>query len=179
MKAMVGVLIDSDDMMCGLDCDWLDVFGAKPGSDEPQPRCSLCDRFLNESDGSIQRCSDCIEMENRMRKYAKRVALRDAVQNKEKGVKLLEATKYKIDITSFESVGELFRYITERAHIEIRFILDLTGLTRREFDDIVNGKEYPFLIRKVQETIGVPAPKHITSDEEMVMSSKLLHWSDK
>lgn len=179
MNKMIGVMIDAEEMTCGLDCPWLDVFGVKPGSDDPQPRCVLCDRFLNEEGGGILRCSDCIGMETSMRSYARKMALNSAVQNKPNGIRLLEATKYKIDITSFESVTELFRYLVERGHAEPSLVMELTGLTKDEFDKVTEGRAYPYLVRKIQETIGVPAPKHITADEEMAMSSKLIHWSDK
>ena len=179
MKTIIGMTIDTEGVRCGLDCQWLDVFGTRQDSDDPCPRCSLCDRFLNEDSEGTYRCGDCQEMERTFVEEARRLCMREAVQNKANGVRLLEATGYKIDVTSFESVAELFKYLIERRHVDRELMMELTGLKRDEIDLIMEGREYPYLLRKVQATIGVPSPTHITSDEEMAMSSQLLRGSEK
>ena len=178
MNVTVGVSIDAEGTLCGMDCPWLDLFGVKPNSEEPQPRCALCDRFLNEGDSGVLRCGDCIDMEMAFKEQARRFAMRNAVQNKTNGVRLLEATGYKIDITTFESVSELFKYLIERKYADRKLVMSLTGLTRDEIDKVMDGYEYPFLISKVQATIGVPAPKHMTSDEELAQATQRLRGSE-
>lgn len=179
MDVTVGITIDADGTLCGLDCPWMDFFGVKPGSDEPQMRCSLCDRFLNVGEnGEPLRCGDCIDNEMRFKEKARQFAMRNAVQNKENGVRLLEATGYKFDLTAFESVTELFKYLIERKYADRKLVMSLTGLNRDELDKIMNGCEYPFLISRVQAAIGVPSPKHMTSDEEMAQASQRLRGSE-
>lgn len=178
MNVTVGVSIDAEGTLCGLDCPWIDLFGVKPESDDPQPRCSLCDRFLNEGEEGVQRCGDCIDMEMAFKEQARRFCMRNAVQNKTNGVKLLEATNYKIDITTFESVSELFKYLIERKHADRKTVMSLTGLNREELDKIMDGYEYPYLISRVQANIGVPAPMHMTSDEELAMATQRLRGSE-
>ena len=178
MNVTVGVTIDAEGTSCGLDCPWLDLFGVKPDSEDPQPRCSLCDRFLNEGEDGPLRCGDCIDKEMDFKEQARRYAMRNAVQNKTNGVRLLEATNYKIDITTFESVSELFKYLIERKHADRKTVMSLTGLGPKEIDTIMEGHEYPFLISRVQAAIGVPAPKHMTSDEELAMATQRLRGSE-
>ena len=86
MNVTVGVTIDAEGTSCGLDCPWLDLFGVKPDSEDPQPRCSLCDRFLNEGEDGPLRCGDCIDKEMDFKEQARRYAMRNAGQNKTNGV---------------------------------------------------------------------------------------------
>jgi hypothetical protein len=178
METSVSVHIDTENLHCGFACQWLDVFGVMSGSEDPKPRCNLCDRYLNEDAEGPLRCSDCLDMERRFHEEARMESMRLALQNKEGGIKLLEQTGYRVDISSFESLSEMLKYLIEREKIEPSLICSLVGITRKHLEDVIDGKEYPYLIQPFQQKLGVPRPRHITSDEEFARSRKLLHWSD-
>ena len=179
MQTSLSVHVDTDGLKCGFACQWLDVFGVTADSNDPKPRCNLCDRFLNEDNEGPLRCSDCLDMERNFHEEARKEALRASLQNKEGGIKLLERTGYRVDIASFESLSEMIKYLIEREKIEPSYICSLAGVTRKHLEEVVSGHDYPYLITPFQQNIGVPRPRHITSDEEYARSSKLLHWSDK
>ena len=180
MEITVSVHIDVENNVCGLDCPFLNLFAVKGGSDEPVPRCDLCDKFLVENEaGIVLRCSDCLDMERRFHDEARKESMRKALQNKPGGIKLLESTGYRVDLAAFETVGEAMKYLVEREKIKPETICAIVGVTREVLEKVMEGSAYPYMLTPFQQNIGIPKPQHITSDEEFMRSTKLMHWSDK
>ena len=180
METTISVHIDVEGNECGLDCPFINLFAVNGGSDEPVPRCDLCGKFLIENeDGIILRCCECLDMERRFHEEARKEAMRKALQEKEGGVRLLEETGYRVDIAAFDTVGEAMKYLVEREKIDPEEICEITGVSREHLEKVIEGVNYPYMLSPFQQTIGIPRPSHITSDEEFARSSKLLHWSDK
>ena len=173
------VQVDTDGVMCGFDCEYLDPFGVSAETEEPVPRCSLCDQFLNTENDIPLRCCKCLDMERLFNEEARKKAMRDAVQNKPFALSLLEQTNYRVDIASFNTAHDLIEYLVQHEKISKTYLQTELGLTQPDFQTLLDGKEYPYVSAVVQQHLGVPRPTHITAQDELERARKALHWSEQ
>lgn len=178
MQTSISVHIDADGVNCGLDCEYLDLFGVSPTSDEPVPRCCLCRQFLNQDNGMVLRCCNCLDMERRFVEEARRKAMREKVQNKPLAVSILEQTDYRVDLGSFANVTDMIEYLVKHERISKTYLQKELGLSQPDFQRLMDGNPFPYIVAEVQRHMGVPMPVHITAQDELERAKKSLHWSD-
>lgn len=179
MVKKISVEVVTEGAACAAVCPY---FSLEPGASYEKPfieRCLVFKADLEEVNGKINRCPECMEHDLMFHKDAVKIAMEDACMGKEAALKLLRDTKYTIDIYEYATAKDLFDILIEDKKISREYIKALVGLSDEQLDLLSKGIEHPYLLAPLKEKLGFPKPPPMTSDDLRHQRAFLIRRSER
>lgn len=172
MKVDICVTIRCNDLYCHVKCPYFKIL---PGASFERPlveHCSLFQKDLRILNKDILRCPECNKEQrdwyNKMRKFT----LREKCQCKPSALKLMELTNWEVDIWEYETPKTLLDDLIDRYGLTGEQLKELLDIDQDTLDQLLAGKQHPYLLRCLQAHFNYPKVAPITYVELLQMRAQ-------
>lgn len=158
MVIKICVEVKAEGKLCKTTCPF---FTLETGASTEKPvieTCSLFKERLEESRGRIVRCYRCMKQAIDFNESNRVYAMEKKCHGKPAALKLLKDTGYKIDIFEYQHPKDLFEVLFSLDMVSMRYLSRLLKMDEDDIQKLMDGVEYPYLLKQLQMAIGVPKP---------------------
>ena len=175
MKVQISVKIDREGPCCGVKCPY---FSIETGVDIDKPVvewCRLFKRQLEAYNTDVYRCEECIAKDTVYLRELRMLQLRAIHKSKPKALELLEMLNYRFSFYDFNTLKELVTAILKTKRVTKEQLMDIISISESEFDSVMEGKEYPYVLNSFRMAIGFPKPVELDDYERKLATAALLN----
>lgn len=176
MKAQISVTINREGACCSINCPY---FSIETGATLDQPVvewCRLFKRALEVHNGTdVYRCENCIAKDTVYLRELKILKLQSIHKGKPKALDLLEKINYRFSLYDYDSVPTLVKAILKTKRVRKEEIMDMVEISEEEFNTILDGKEYPYVINNFRRAWGFPKPEPLDDYEAKLAVAVLIN----
>ena len=180
MVKTLGVCIQCEEYCCLPACPY---FSVEIGASFERPGVEYCRLFrkglrLNVKE-EILRCPECQTHEKQYKEDAFRYLLQNRCQDKPLALRLLKDTKYSVDIYAYRSPRTLLLQLLEFPGITADYLCTLLHITKDHYDQLLRGREYPYLLQPLQSALGFPAEDPLSPEDFKLQQTMQLRRSER
>lgn len=180
MVVDICVSIKCDGLYCDINCPYFEV---SPGASFERlfvEHCSLFKKDLKPlpDEDRILRCPECNKEQRDWASKMKKFVLKEKCQCKEAALKLMELTRWKVDIWEYETIKDLLNDLIDRYHIQAETLKALLEIDQDTLDQLLRGATFPYLTRAVKAHFNFPQSPVLTRTDLLNVKANAFKSAD-